>query len=137
MVPATSIPATKQPGARVITVAIAEDSLLLRQQLKLILEQQGFKVVVQASHGAELLAELAGLRALPDLCLCDICMPVMDGFETVKALKKNYPTIKILSNSSYDSPTTIKQVLGCGADGFIAKGSSAREYANALRRILE
>ena len=90
--------------------------------------KNGFCVLIVAEHGRDLLDQLEKAPELPHLCICDINMPVMDGFETVRTIKAKYPGIRILSFSTDNSAWLQSEILRCGADAFIWKNSSIQEY---------
>ncbi len=115
-----------------ITVAIADDHELWREKLAEILTDIGFSVTIKASNGRTFLAMLSNCPTLPDLCVLDINMPVMDGFETAGKLKERYPQVKILAFSMDNDEAVIAKIKDSGADDFIAKGCGLNELKNAL-----
>jgi len=119
-----------------IKVAIAEDHELLRASfVSLINGNEQFDLIVQAKHGKELLAKL-NPKALPDVVLVDIDMPVMGGPETVRRLKSLYgDSLKILTLSVHEEYFVIKQMLENGSDGYVSKGVSARELFEAIKSV--
>lgn len=67
------------------------------------MEYSDFKVVLQAANGQEAIEGLQLQEVLPDICILDISMPVMDGYQTAKQMAERYPEIKILVFSSLDN----------------------------------
>lgn len=122
------------PGTPLI--AIVDDSKFLREELAGILNKNGFHVSLLAEHGQDLLDRLGKAIELPCICICDINMPVMDGFETVKAIKKKYPHIKILSFSTDESEWLQREIIKRGADAFIAKHSSIQTYIRHISPLM-
>jgi DNA-binding NarL/FixJ family response regulator len=120
--------ATKNP----ITVAIADDHQMWHDHLNISLPEFGFKILINAMDGQELLDKLQASAKLPDICLIDINMPVMDGFETTRRLKESYPQIKILAFSLEDDERTVERIKECGVDGFVWKCVSMAELRDAL-----
>ena len=88
-----------------------------------------------AFDGQELLDKLAQLPTLPDVCLLDINMPIMDGFETATRLKVLYPQIKILAFSMDDDAPTVAAIKKAGADGFIWKCCLLQDFADAISSL--
>jgi CheY-like chemotaxis protein len=80
------------PDAPSRTVLVVEDDAGLREYLKTILEDQGYRVIA-AGSGEEALAALAGERAM--LAVLDIGLPGMDGFAVAEHLAKDVPVIVI------------------------------------------
>jgi DNA-binding NarL/FixJ family response regulator len=106
-----------------VTIAIVDDHAMLRQAINMRLGLLGYKVVLEAENGQVFLDDLPKLPAPPDICLLDINMPVMDGFETATALKKNWPFVSKASQ--------------IGADGFLSKDASFEELKQALKKALK
>ncbi|NMO14308.1 response regulator [Pyxidicoccus fallax] len=68
------------------TVMVVDDELDIAEAVKSILEDEGYNVVICA-NGREALRSLDGTR--PDLAIVDIMMPVMNGYETIKAIRRH------------------------------------------------
>lgn len=117
------------------TVAIAEDHTLLRNTLATFLLNEGYSVIIRAGNGRHLLDELLLKNQLPDVCLLDIDMPVMDGYETAGYLRKHYPSIKILAITVFHNDNKKEKMLNCGANGFISKTSEPEEWKRVLREV--
>ncbi|MDR3681763.1 MAG: response regulator transcription factor [Flavipsychrobacter sp.] len=116
-----------------ITVAYADDHALVRNGISSILNNiGGIKVVIQARHGIELISKIQNASELPDICLLDINMPEMDGFETILNLKKNWPQMKILVLTVFDSDLYITRMIRYGASGYLLKSSDPEELKAAL-----
>ncbi len=116
-----------------ITVAYADDHALVRNGISSILNNVGgIKVVIQARHGIELISKIQNAPELPDICLLDINMPEMDGFETILNLKKNWPQMKILVLTVFDSDLYITRMIRYGASGYLLKSSDPEELKAAL-----
>ena len=122
-------------NAQPVTIAIVDDHAMLRQAINMRLSLLGYKVVLEAENGKVLLDQLSKLPKPPDLCLLDINMPVMDGFEAAVELKKRWPQIKILFFSMHNSKSFIYKAHQIGADGFISKDASFDELKQALVKV--
>jgi two-component system, NarL family, invasion response regulator UvrY len=119
-----------------LTIAIAEDSDFLRGELISIFNSKGINVVAAAANGKLLLEALAALEELPQLCLTDIRMPEMNGYETVKELKRLYPSIRVVAFSTNKDRYTIEAILKAGADRFIWKGCTIEEYMEVFHQLV-
>ncbi|MBW2937773.1 response regulator transcription factor [Aureisphaera sp. CAU 1614] len=120
------------------TIAIVDDHLLFASSLeKLINSFQGFRVLFKAQHGLDLIDKLQNLNDLPDIILLDINMPVMNGFETLKWLTENHPTIRVLSLSMDDNEMYILKMLKEGAKGYFLKDIHPKTLEKALLEVME
>ncbi len=118
-----------------VTVAHVEDHPMLRKLLGMHLYREGFATSHEASNGKDFLEKLDNGGAIPDVCLLDLNMPIMDGFETARQLRTKYPTVKILAYSGNDFPQRVEEVLDCGAHGFISKDVAPEEIRKALLAV--
>lgn len=102
-------------------IMIIDDEFIMRQGIRYMMnwEQEGYEVVGEASNGKEALDRLEELK--PDIILCDIAMPVMDGLDFIKIVRKKYPDIQILVLSSYDRFDYVRQALLNGAADYVLK----------------
>jgi DNA-binding NarL/FixJ family response regulator len=103
--------------------------------MSLVTSDPCHKVVLTASNGKELIENLANLPVLPDVCLLDINMPVMNGYNTVAALKKQYPTIKCLALSIFETEYSIISMIKNGARGYLTKTCSTIELLDAIKIV--
>ena len=122
--------------AQLVTVAIVDDHAMLRQAINLRLSLLGYKIVLEAENGQVFLDQLVKLPKPPDICLLDINMPVMDGFDTAVALKKNWPQIRILFFSMHNSKAYVMRARQIGAEGFLSKDASFEELKQAFDKVL-
>ena len=118
------------------TVGISDDHPLLRETMKLCLETAGYNVILEAENGKELVEKIDP-HQLPDICLLDINMPVMNGYETTTYLKKNWPTVKVLIYSMNKDSWASEKAFACGADGYLVKPSTIDELETAIDNIVE
>jgi len=117
-------------------IALVDDHVMLRNGLAALLEDFGYEILFQASNGKELIEKL-NEKALPQLVLMDINMPVMDGFETTSWLKKNHSQVCVLALSMLDDEASIIRMLRAGAGGYILKDSDPDELQKAIEAVLQ
>jgi len=123
-------------NAQLVTVAIVDDHAMLRQAINLRLSLLGYKIVLEAENGQVFLDQLVKLPKPPDICLLDINMPVLDGFDTAVELKKRWPRIKILFFSMHNSKAYMMRARQIGAEGFLSKDASFEELKQAFDKVL-
>jgi DNA-binding NarL/FixJ family response regulator len=119
-----------------LTIAVVDDHALIRKAVNFRLKGMGYNVVIEAENGKQFLDKLEESPS-PDLCLLDINMPVMDGFETALHLKKKWPAIKILFFSMQSGSVYMKRAREVGGDGYICKDASSEEFNKALYALLQ
>ncbi|HEY1202060.1 MAG TPA: response regulator transcription factor [Niastella sp.] len=118
-----------------LTVAVVDDHALLRKAVNFRLTSMGYKVVIEAENGKQFLDKLESSPS-PDLCLLDINMPEMNGFETAAELRKKWPGIKILFFSMQNGRTYMQKAMEMGADGYLCKDASTEEFNRTLSALL-
>ena len=117
-----------------IKILIVEDQELIRQSLEIILSSQpGLSVIGLAGNGNEAV-EMAGALS-PDVILLDIRMPGMDGVSACRIIKEKYPGIKIIVLTTFDDDEYVFDAIKYGANGYLLKGTSVDELANAIRTV--
>jgi len=121
-----------------IKVALADDHALLRKSLKLVVDSMAeFEVIMDEDNGKKLLETMNAAETKPEVCILDINMPEMNGYETAAAIKNKYPSIKILALSMYDNEQSIINMLKAGASGYLLKDVEPEELRKALLEIYD
>lgn len=118
-----------------IRVLIADDQELIRQSLSFVLNAQAdIEMVGTASDGREAI-ELVR-KEKPDVVLMDIRMPEVDGVECTRLIKSAYPQIKVIILTTFDDDEYVFGALRYGASGYLLKGVSVKELADAVREVV-
>lgn len=112
---------------------LADDHVLVAQAFVKILEPE-FEVMGTFSDGQSLLAALPSLK--PDLVVLDVGMPLMNGFEAGRRIKKLMHSVKILYLTMNCDIGMAAEAFRCGASGYLLKTAGASELAIAVREIL-
>jgi DNA-binding NarL/FixJ family response regulator len=119
-----------------IRIAIADDHEIFREGFKLLLKNQPeLELVGEAENGKELL-ELAALKQ-PDVVISDIKMPVMDGIEASRSIKKKFPEMQIIALSMFNEDNLIIDMLEAGAKGYLLKNTNKHELLAAVKAVFE
>lgn len=117
-----------------ITVLLAEDHTVVREGLKSLLEAEGdIKIVGEASSGRQAVA--LARKLVPRVIVMDIAMPLLNGLEATRQIRKLDPSIRVLILSAHSEDVYVEQVMGMGAAGYLLKQSSAHVLADAVRDV--
>jgi DNA-binding NarL/FixJ family response regulator len=119
-----------------IKIAIADDYTIFRDGLKVGLAQHNdFEVTMEASNGLDLIEGME--KELPDVIIMDLKMPVMDGIEATKLIKKRFGSVKILVVTMYDDDKFIIHLMEIGANGYLLKNADSDEIGKAIYAVHE
>ena len=117
-----------------LSIIIADDHQMFIDGIKVLLEQEpSISIVGEARDGKRLLELLEKQKV--DIILMDINMPVLDGIEASRIIRKKYPEIKILILTMYNSKQYITSMIAAGANGYILKNTGKEELMKAIKAI--
>jgi DNA-binding NarL/FixJ family response regulator len=117
-----------------IRVLIADDHRLFGQALEAILAtDERLQVVGHAGDGAE--AVQLALSVDPEVILMDIAMPIMDGFQATKQIRKQRPHACVLMLTGSDSRVDVDLAREAGAAGYVTKDRIAAELIDAILEV--
>jgi NarL family two-component system response regulator YdfI len=116
-----------------IRVMIVDDHLIIREGLRLMLEEVGeeFQVVGDASDGEAALQLVGQLQ--PDVVLMDLRMPGMDGITAIEHIRRQYPQVAIIILTTYNEDNLMIRGLQAGACGYLLKDTGLETLLNAIR----
>ncbi|WP_395046524.1 response regulator [Flavobacterium sp.] len=119
-----------------IKIVIVDDHLLFSQSLSYLIGTfKEFTVIGSYSNGKEFTNIFLNESEKPDIVLLDVNMPIMDGIETMKWLKENQPTLKVLALSVNDDEDTIMKMITNGAKGYLLKDTHPNAFKEALIEV--
>ena len=116
-------------GGRVL---VAEDDPVVRVALGELLEGEGFEVVGLASNGAEAVAMTE--HAEPEVVLSDVGMPVMNGLEATRSIKRRYPDVEVIILSASGDPAHVAEAEQVGVYRFLNKGSTFAQIIETVAK---
>lgn len=121
-----------------IRIAIADDhEIVLNGVKEIILSFGKFSVDIEAHNGKELFQKLTAAEKLPDIVVMDVSMPVWDGYETLDAIRKKWPELKVLVLTMHKHELGIIKMFRSGANGYLLKNSPPSELLKALQSIFD
>ena len=116
------------------TVIIVDDHPLLRRGLRDVIgENSGFRIVGEASDGAEAMRLCASLR--PQIAILDIDMPQLNGLETLRAMRGLPFTIKPIILTMYREEDMFNAAMDLGAKAYVLKENTADDILAALEAV--
>lgn len=114
-----------------IKILLADDHTIVRQGIARLLDDHAeFKVVGEAINGHEALEKASSLE--PDVVIMDIAMPLLNGIEAARRIRKQRPEVKIIILSMYAQEHYIHELLEAGISGYLLKDSSGRDIIEAI-----
>ncbi|MGG0720513.1 response regulator transcription factor [Robertmurraya massiliosenegalensis] len=118
-----------------IRILLAEDQVMVRQGLKMMIESdEEMKVVGEANNGKEAI-QLCEKMAF-DIVILDIRMPEMDGIETAKVIQSRWPLTKMLMLTTFDDNQYVLETLKIGVSGYILKSGDTESLLRSIRSAL-
>jgi CheY-like chemotaxis protein len=124
---------TDQQGPREATILVVDDDDAIRKVIRCMLESGGYRVL-EAGDGRQALTAVRGEEI--DLVLTDLVMPEQEGFETIQAIRREWPSIKVIAMSGAFGGEFLRIAKMLGAHGTLQKPLRAevvlRAVANAL-----
>lgn len=117
-----------------IRILLADDHTILREGIRSLIEDEpDMEVVGEAEDGISVVKLADSLK--PDVILMDLAMPLLNGLEATRQIRKNSPNAKVLILTMHENEEYIRQVLGAGAMGYILKDAAARELLGSIRSV--
>jgi two-component system, NarL family, response regulator YdfI len=115
-----------------IRILVADDHLIIRQGLRLILETEtDFELVGEAADGAEAVQLCGELH--PDVMLMDLRMPVMDGLTAIEHLQAERPETAVIILTTFNEDDLLLRGLQAGAKGYLLKDTDRETLFNSIR----
>ncbi|MCB0226768.1 MAG: response regulator transcription factor, partial [Anaerolineae bacterium] len=117
-----------------IRVLLAEDHTIVRKGIRVLLDtEDDIEVVGEAEDGQEAIDQVE--QFIPDLVLMDHTMPVLNGLEATRQIKKRFPDVKVLILTMYTTEEYILPFLQAGASGYLIKKTAPKELVTAIHAV--
>lgn len=128
-------PQTRTPGKPLVKILIADDHELIRKIVKSTLKRETrFKVVGEATDGLEAVVKAEKLK--PDVVVFNITMPVLDGFEAARRIRKKLPQTAIVILSTDIDQRFIDEAKKVGARAYVPKSEAAVALVKAIETAI-
>src|ERR1700758_3346101 len=102
-----------------IRVLLADDHALVRQGLRVLLQKEGFQLVSEASDGQEALR--LATETQPDVAVIDIGMPILNGIDVAREMRKSSPKTKVILLTQHDEDQYVTEALRAKVKGYLLK----------------
>jgi DNA-binding NarL/FixJ family response regulator len=116
-----------------VRVLIADDHEMFRQGLRVLLEEEGFQFVAEASNGRE--AVQLCEQHHPEVAILDISMPLLNGIFAAREIIKSNPRTKIVLLTQHTEDRMVLESLRAGVTGYVLKTRASNELVHALRAV--
>jgi len=116
---------------RTITIFLADDHTIVRQGLASLLEgEPRFKVIGEAENGRQAVSMVEELK--PEIVIMDISMPLLNGIEATRLIKKNRPQTKVIILSMHTHDRYVNELISLGVSGYLLKDSTGSDIIQAI-----
>ena len=121
-----------------IKLLLADDEELFRKGISFLLQRQdNIQILYEANNGSEVVEYLKSSSIHPDIILMDLKMPMLNGVEATKLINKEFPSIKIIALTSYNTKSFIANMIEIGAASYIVKNSTPEEMVTTINQVIE
>lgn len=119
-----------------IKIALVDDEVLFRKGISFLLQREdNIDIVFEASNGEELLSHLENDEIKPDIIVMDLKMPILNGVEATKIIRKSFPEIKIIALTSYDTKSFIANMIQVGAVAYLIKNTTPKDLVHTINQV--
>ena len=119
-----------------ISILLAEDHAIVREGFrKLLAAETDIEVVGEAADGRQAVALAKKLR--PAVVVMDIAMPLLNGLEATRQIRKAVPETKVLILSAHSDDAYVQRAIAMGAAGFLLKQTSSHDLSRAIREVVK
>src|SRR4029077_8011394 len=116
-----------------VRILLADDHALIRQGVRALLEKHGYQIVAEASDGQETVRSV--MEANPDVAIVDISMPVLNGVDTARELRKSCPRTKVILLTQHDEEQYVTESLRAGVKGYVLKNQAGSDLVHAIQDV--
>jgi DNA-binding NarL/FixJ family response regulator len=121
-----------------IKIILVDDEVLFRKGIYFLLQrEENIEIIFEASNGDELIDYLKKNDAHPDIILMDLKMPLLNGVEATKIIRNDFPEIKIIALTSYNTDSFISNMIKIGASSYLLKNATPTEMISTINQVFE
>lgn len=116
-----------------LRILLADDHVIVRQGLRALLERAKFEVVAEADDGQQAIRLAEQLH--PDIAVLDVAMPLLNGIDAARGIKKTSERIKIILLTMYTQKKFVLEALRAGVQGYVIKSKAADDLLQAISTV--
>jgi DNA-binding NarL/FixJ family response regulator len=121
-----------------IKIILADDEELFRKGIYFLLQREpNIEIIFEASNGSELVEHLKSTTELPDIIMMDLKMPLLNGVEATKLIHKDFPAIRIIALTSYNTKSFIANMINVGAASYLVKNASPIDMIKTVNEVAQ
>ena len=114
-------------------ILLADDHLIVRQGLKVLLQREGFEIVGEAGDGQQ--AVRIARDRCPDVAVLDFAMPVMNGLDAAREILRSCPRTRVILLTMHTEDRYVHEALRVGVGGYVVKTQAAADLVRAIREV--
>ncbi|MFV8344082.1 response regulator [Flavobacterium sp. XS2P39] len=119
-----------------IKIILVDDEILFRKGISFLLaREKNMEIIFEASNGDELITFLNSNKNHPDIIIMDLKMPVINGVEATKIIHEEFPELKIIALTSYDSKSFVANMIDVGAVSYLIKNATPQELLTTINEV--
>ena len=117
-------------------ILIADDHAVVRSGIRRIIEDHpGWSVVAEAADGKDAIAK--AIVTKPDVAILDYRLPLIDGIEATRQIRRRVPNVEVLIFTVDDSETLLRELLEAGARGYVLKSDAGQHLISAIQALAD
>lgn len=119
-----------------IKIILADDELLFRSGISFILQrEQDIEVVFEAANGQEVIDYVRANPTAADIIIMDLKMPELNGVEASRIIYDEFPNLKIIALTSYDTKLFVANMINIGAASYLVKNTTPQDLLVTIREV--
>ncbi len=124
---------------KTIKIILVNDEILFRKGISFLLGREtNIDIIFEASNGNELIQFLQDTKnKRPDIIIMDLKMPEINGVEATKIIHAEFPKLKIIALTSYDSRSFVANMIAVGAVSYLIKNATPQELITTINEVAE
>jgi DNA-binding NarL/FixJ family response regulator len=125
--------------SKTIKIILVDDEILFRKGISFLLGREAnIDIIFEASNGDELISFLQNNKNNhPDIIIMDLKMPGINGVEATKIIHVEFPKLKIIALTSYDSKSFVANMIDVGAVSYLIKNATPQELIKTINEVAE